>query len=924
MERRFFLLPILILLLLVPVSNSYADGDSLKIVNLNKEGRRLVGEGDFDGGVNAFLSILAIDSSSVTALNNLGTVYKRLGRYEDALEALLKAEDILIKQSGIDCPQLLHIYTNAGNIYNIKQDYELALQYFNYAERIIQVNSLTTNTATSIYNNIGNVYFYMKDWRRALNSYKKGIEVKKRLKSGRIDISYANTAGAYENMGILDSARMFYERSIQSKIDQFGSESYYLINVYNNYSILLQRLNENEEARHLLGRALAIAQDNYSAKHPIVSECHVYLGSYYLSTGDPYKALEHFQQSLITIVFDFDETDFYTNPALDREIISESVLLEGLRGKALALEGIYKEEGDSNALIASLEALEISNLLTEKMRATYLGQESKLFIAESSHEGLSRAINTSFELYKLTGHHTYLHKAFNYAEKSKSSVLLSSMQEIQNKKNLGIPANLQTQEEELRSERELYKKKIYEERQRAVPDSEKLGLWQGKLLDISQRLDSIGSYIRLTYPEFASKYDNEVISIDLVQQLLSADEVLIEYSFNDTSMFVLLISDEFEYFIRKPIDGTFMESMDVLGAFLRNNDFAGNTYDDYKSYTEAAYALYEVLLEPLEDMIGNRQLIIIPDGELGYIPFEALLTEPPEDGSMDYRSLPYLIYRFGTNYSYSATLHFGVNRMKKTADRQLLAFAPSYEHVKDINSEKFPTFRNYSDVLVPLRYISEEIHNIAGIMDADNYEGDRATEKTFREKAPDYDILHLAMHTLINDENPMYSQLVFTLNNDTLEDNDGLLNTYELFNIRLSARMAVLSACNTGYGQLRQGEGVMSLARGFISAGVPSIIMTLWAVEDKSGSVLMSRFYENLEEGSEINVALRQSKLAYLQSADQLGAHPYLWSGYVSIGSTDPLTNGNYSIIVKVAVPAMLLLLVCFIIFILRKRRKEA
>ena len=288
---------------------------------------------------------------------------------------------------------------------------------------------------------------------------------------------------------------------------------------------------------------------------------------------------------------------------------------------------------------------------------------------------------------------------------------------------------------------------------------------------------------------------------------------------------------------------------------------------------------------------------------------------------MDFRSLSYLIYKFRVNYSYSATLLFTDKHNVNTSQRQLLAFAPTYENVGEINDDKFPSFRDYSNYLVPLKFISEEIENICSIMESDRYEGFEATEEVFREQAPYYDILHLAMHTLINDENPMYSQLVFTLNNDTLEENDGLLNTYEIFNINLSARMVVLSACNTGYGKLRKGEGIMSLARGFIFAGVPSIIMTLWAVEDQSGSILMSEFYENLVSGQEIDAALREAKLQYLQNADQLGAHPYLWSGYVSIGATNPLVESHRLRYLIIAVFAGLLLV--FALYFTLKRRKR-
>jgi CHAT domain-containing protein len=214
----------------------------------------------------------------------------------------------------------------------------------------------------------------------------------------------------------------------------------------------------------------------------------------------------------------------------------------------------------------------------------------------------------------------------------------------------------------------------------------------------------------------------------------------------------------------------------------------------------------------------------------------------------------------------------------------MLAFAPSYEGVND---SILITERAYRKKLFPLPGAKEEVDNLSKIIRGDVFIDDLATEANFKANASRYDILHLAMHTFIDDENPMYSKLVFTQNSDTLQD--GLLNTQEIYNMNFKARMVVLSACNTGDGKLLKGEGVMSLARGFFYAGCPSIVMTLWTVEDKTGANLMSYFYNYLHQGIRKDEALRQAKLEYLNSADALKSHPYFWSGYVTLGDVDPL-----------------------------------
>ncbi len=218
-----------------------------------------------------------------------------------------------------------------------------------------------------------------------------------------------------------------------------------------------------------------------------------------------------------------------------------------------------------------------------------------------------------------------------------------------------------------------------------------------------------------------------------------------------------------------------------------------------------------------------------------------------------------------------------------------MAFAPNYSAVLAQNEvpEPIDFLEQYREQLVPIPGVKDEVQMINRLVDGDVWLDEEATETRFKQDAENYDILHLAMHTIVNNEDPMYSKLAFVQNIDSL--NDGFLNTYEIYNMRFNARMAVLSSCKTGFGKLLKGEGVMSLARGFMYAGCPSIIMTLWEVSDKSGARLMQDFYKSLKKGKTKAEALQKSKLEFLKTADKLKANPYFWSTYVIIGDTSPM-----------------------------------
>ena len=225
--------------------------------------------------------------------------------------------------------------------------------------------------------------------------------------------------------------------------------------------------------------------------------------------------------------------------------------------------------------------------------------------------------------------------------------------------------------------------------------------------------------------------------------------------------------------------------------------------------------------------------------------------------------------------------------------------------------------RKYRKDLYPIPGVIDEVNAIKNLIPSEVYIGKDATETNFRNIAENYDILHLAMHTVIDNENPMFSKLIFTFGQDTI--NDGLLNTFEIFSLKLKARLVVLSACSTGEGNYNQGEGVMSLARSFAYAGSPSILMTLWEVEDKSGIKLMKDFYASLIKGMTKPEALRNAKIKFIKGARPENSHPFFWSAYIALGNTDPLYNRFFPRIIILAVSVALIL----VFLALRYRRRK-
>lgn len=166
--------------------------------------------------------------------------------------------------------------------------------------------------------------------------------------------------------------------------------------------------------------------------------------------------------------------------------------------------------------------------------------------------------------------------------------------------------------------------------------------------------------------------------------------------------------------------------------------------------------------------------------------------------------------------------------------------------------------------------------------------------------------LHLATHAQADDREPLRSGLWFSGLTDTLED--GYLNALEIYNLNLSADLAVMSACNTGFGQLEEGEGVMSLGRAFSYAGCRSVLMSLWLADDVSTSKIMDHFYEEMATGQSKTDALQLAKQKYLEQADALTAHPYYWAHLVIVGENNPITAPSMGWFFGLAMAGLLIL----------------
>ncbi|MFQ5675806.1 MAG: CHAT domain-containing protein [bacterium] len=293
--------------------------------------------------------------------------------------------------------------------------------------------------------------------------------------------------------------------------------------------------------------------------------------------------------------------------------------------------------------------------------------------------------------------------------------------------------------------------------------------------------------------------------------------------------------------------------------------------------------LYKRIFEPAikEHSFERKELIIVPDDILFYFPFEMLVAKFEQDKPR------YLLQDHAVSYSASVSLLNPELKRQREPYRDLLALGnPAFEKSKAgitrILASMFKTiFRN--EHWVPLPYSENEVKNISkNFKNSELLIGIDATERKFKQTASQYRYLHLATHYLADDRQPMFSKIVFAQDPDNTKE-DGYLHTFEVFNLELNAELVTLSACNTALGQFRRGEGLIGVSRAFMYAGVPSLVVSLWPVEDESTAYLMSQFYKYLARGDAKNVALQKAKIDLIKS-DLEKNDPFYWAPFVLIG----------------------------------------
>jgi CHAT domain-containing protein/Tfp pilus assembly protein PilF len=758
-------------------------------------------------------------------LNDLGNAHWNLGNQTEALTNLLASKDIRLQIFGEQNEALASSYNDIGLVYSLSQP-EVALDYY--------------EKALAIY-----------------NKYRTENIVK--IAQANVNIGIIQT-----KLGIYGTAIDNFDEAITIWQEIYGrnhvNEAFVRLNLGQAY----QAFGDNETALEEYMNALHIYQQNYGTKHPEIANTYNLLGNFFFKERDFESALSNYQLSVVSNLTDFESTDYYVNPPL-KNYYNAGVLINALLFKSRALEMKHLDQSlRFSDLRASLSTLELAAELVDKTRNAIRNEEDKLLLGQAATEIYETGVRVAEYMSRVavSKRRIYREKAFYFAEKSKSSVLLESISETDAKQYAKIPNELLRKEERFKSSIAYYEQKLAEKPIASMERS-----FRTQLFQITREYNDFINELEREFPEYHRlKYNVAIPAVTDIQEALDDQTALISYFLEEQQnrVYIFVITRSRFRILHRGITANF----DRFLSGIRNSIF----YGDQEVYALTAFDLNKNL-NPGNLGAKIKRLVIVPAGRLGVIPFEALLLSEGKEGD-SYADYNYWIDRYAISYAFSSTLY--LQNLKEESTNQsnnIFLCAPV-------------TFDNFDIRLADLPGTRKEIEAISSIFESNDatvkaITGEDANEELIKSNSlRNYRYLHFATHGVVDEYHPELSNIF--LQQAAFED--GYLYTGEILNLDINADLVTLSACQTGLGKVSKGEGIIGLSRALYYAGAKNLVVSLWSVADESTSQLMTTFYQHVAQdySSEHIEPLRIAKLKLKE--DPKYDDPFYWAPFILIG----------------------------------------
>lgn len=707
---------------------------------------------------------------------------------------------------------------------------------------------------------LGSIQYSSGDYDEAMANYQKYLEYNI-AKNGRH--SYY-TALSYNRIGKVAFEQGDYAKAIENYTEAIaiGEEITYdessqdLAMVYMLRALPLSKLKRFAEAEMDLRKAQSIYTKTLPPESGVLSQAVIFYSWIKLQQND-YDSAHYYVDVAIAKLTSLPEN----NPHL---MAYADVIKEAYQMKA---QIILAQSGDVAALKQAEQLFEKSLKWVRTWQYSFQGESSVLVHFDNSERVFTRAKELYNDLRETTGDASYIDRIYETDEEAKSVLLRQHLNRLTLLQSVNVPDSVLQAEQKYIS---------------MLSDMNKNLEVFDDIIDIEESYDNLKTFIAKNYPNYyAMRYSNDVAKIEDIQSvLLEPKQTLVQYISTEKGLLALVVTQTTKHIVKLNAPSYFAE-IDSL-----NHAIVGL---DQSTFLSLAERLYTSLFEPLEPLLAGEEIYIIPTGRMANLNFEVLVRPQGAGATPDY-----LLRHYTISYLLSSTTAVQYRGLRRNAPYKMLSFAPGFSDATKEHYRKSVTHPDMVDdeyfyhIQQPFA-VRAAVH-VASLFSGRAFVANSATEKNFTAEAGNYRIIHLGTHTQINNISPLLSRLVLT--KDTLGDdegNDGYLHAYEIYNMRLRAELAVLTACETGVGKHSASEGMQSLAHSFAYAGCPSIVMSLWQIDEQTSSGIVEGFYGYLSKGYSKNDALRRAKLDYLDGHSGDLVVPYYWSGLVLVGDVSPI-----------------------------------
>lgn len=801
-----------------------------------------------------------------TALSNLAAAHANTNDIETSFAYVEESYEIKRKLLGPNHPDLVVTYLLLGtHLIESSHSIEEALNYLEEAHRIaLATSGPESQQALQAMQVLGFGYGTARENEKAIAVLSPALDLSLRIMGGANIYNvqlYNEIARALTDLGRYDEAIEYYRQyelvsqQVQGDIRNNDAATFMGLGI-----IYLQTKNFELAEEYLL-KAQVLFQGLFGSKHPSLATINIQLSKIYHEEGDTEKAVTLAEKALDISSYNSEALRDNNMPLNWRAEYPIEYTTSYLLKTQLLLD--QEIEGEANS--AGWETFR----LTEKLLENGLTGQSKIgdinTLQRLSNNLYAIGINTLWKQDSISHQLGNFEEMWTYSEKAKAIHHLLKERKRQVSNMGDIPLEILAEETDIN--REITKYKSLMIAQNGIDSI------QAKLFELRQQKIDFEERIKSEFPKnHALMFDLDRINPEEVLINLNFDQTIIDYFVADNNVFAFVISKEGIKSFRLGSNSEITQQIEALTGSL--------TQDKGTSFGQPAYRLFKRIFEPLVEHISGSNLVIVPDKGLWNINFDLLLASTPLNDNP--KNHDYLLKKYSISYANSVSLLFKES-VKNQSNRPLLAFAfgenngldSNIENLRDAPKENLPG-------------TAKELLNLSNTVKGDFYYGKDANESIFKESAADYTVLHLALHGEVDQNSPDNSRLYFTPDSTSLEE-DNTLHIFELYDMDLNADLAVLSACNTGAGKLKNGEGIMSLGKAFQYAGVNSVLLSQWEVSDAVAPVIMSSFYSNLKEGMSKSESLRQAKLDFLESSNNITSNPYYWGSFFIVGNPDPI-----------------------------------